>query len=497
MSSTFIIQCVNRFFSSVSIMLLSSSILHASDILEKNSTTERSFMESASRQKQTQRKPRKSEPLQRNKITNYFKPSQTIPLLHGIKVPSHTTSIKRQPSSLLEKKEKGIIPTNDDVIMYEYPQGLSIPQYADRTKTSREREVYLDSNEPNPKRRKLDPKKNISLVPTVRDESTIFENDKAIWIKKGFELIIGKDDHLDCMLNLIKSAKFHILISSHSVNFLPQEIFYALKNAVDRGIQIDVRSPTIKYDPFNEEILYRQYNVHGKHLIIDKEVVVIGSFNWLDISEDSYAPQELSIFIKNENSNQIYGKIMQALIRYETNNSHISNDEPTQKRSDIFLKTIDIEPSSQLHILTTLAHHEQFLRCICKNAIKTIKVYSPFLKFYNARERLKIITDSVGDDVKIEFLLNHLTDKKESERLIKQINNFIKSKKLEERVKVTKLEGFHYKTIIVDGETLSIGSFNWLSSSRDEESEGHNQDTTIVLQGLIAQHFIKELKTRL
>jgi hypothetical protein len=41
----------------------------------------------------------------------------------------------------------------------------------------------------------------------------------------------------------------------------------------------------------------------------------------------------------------------------------------------------------------------------------------------------------------------------------------------------------HLKTVVVDDELIAEGSFNWLSASRDEESDAHNHEVTLVLDG--------------
>jgi len=49
---------------------------------------------------------------------------------------------------------------------------------------------------------------------------------------------------------------------------------------------------------------------------------------------------------------------------------------------------------------------------------------------------------------------------------------------------------FHLKTIIVDEHTIAEGSFNWLSAIRDETSDSHNHEATIVARGKVAARLI-------
>lgn len=51
---------------------------------------------------------------------------------------------------------------------------------------------------------------------------------------------------------------------------------------------------------------------------------------------------------------------------------------------------------------------------------------------------------------------------------------------------------FHLKTLIVDDEVITEGSFNWLSAVRDEESEFHNHEATLLVRGSAASTLIQQ-----
>lgn len=69
------------------------------------------------------------------------------------------------------------------------------------------------------------------------------------------------------------------------------------------------------------------------------------------------------------------------------------------------------------------------------------------------------------------------------------ISDFIKGHpKLKGKTKLEPLQSSHRKTLIVDNETRSEGSFNWLSSAPSIESDFHNQDTSLVIQGPIVRN---------
>ena len=53
-------------------------------------------------------------------------------------------------------------------------------------------------------------------------------------------------------------------------------------------------------------------------------------------------------------------------------------------------------------------------------------------------------------------------------------------------------DDFHLKTLIIDDNIIAEGSFNWFSAVRNENSEYHNHEATLLVRGRAAAELIAE-----
>ncbi|MBN2738813.1 MAG: hypothetical protein JXR70_17655 [Spirochaetales bacterium] len=63
--------------------------------------------------------------------------------------------------------------------------------------------------------------------------------------------------------------------------------------------------------------------------------------------------------------------------------------------------------------------------------------------------------------------------------------------------KLSVLSGIHNKTIMIDREVFIEGSFNWLSAVRDETSQYHRYETSLVVQAPYCERFIQRAEQEL
>ncbi len=310
--------------------------------------------------------------------------------------------------------------------------------------------------------------------------------------------------------NLIDSARERILITTESVGFIPDEILDALRDACDRGVKIWIVSnkplSEQKCDFLEEQgISCEELNIHGKHLIVDKHYAVIGSANWLSFSDEDANLDDHAIKIsRNKNYvDKIWRWTFAKIINYRKIFISKMNDEPLpnieHNKSHLELS---INSSSRFLLLTTLEQHNDYLKFICGGAKKSIEIYSPFISIANAKKRLNLISDVIKKDVKLCIVLNEYDLIDNTHDKYHVISEFIKRHpKLKDITTITPHRGFHRKTLIVDSETdnptLSEGSFNWLSSAMSIESDFHNQDTSLVIQGPVVRDLVKDKRRRL
>lgn len=323
--------------------------------------------------------------------------------------------------------------------------------------------------------------------------------------------LIKKNRKLQKLLNdLIDSARERILITTESVGFIPDEILDALRDACDRGVKIWIVSnkplSEQKCDFLEEQgISCEELNIHGKHLIVDKRCAVIGSANWLNLSDEDVELDDHVIKISRNKDyvDKIWRWTFAKIISYRKVSIAKMNDEPLPyvEHNKPHLE-LPINNSSRILLLTTLQQHNDYLKFICRDAKKSITIYSPFISIANAKKRLDLIAEVIKKDVKLCIVLNEydLIDNKRDKYQV--ISDFIKHHpKLKDLTTITPHKGFHRKTLMIDCETdnptLSEGSFNWLSSAMSTESEFHNQDTSLVIQGPIVRNLVKEKPRRL
>jgi len=304
-------------------------------------------------------------------------------------------------------------------------------------------------------------------------------------------LISGNNDHYELLLDLIDQAREEIFISSYKVNYLPEELLYALGKAKHRKVHIHVYYGIHKEIPEFAEKYFENsgfkggdFKTHSKPFMVDRKHVVIGSHNWLDLKNDetfslTNDDTDKSIMITNapEITKKIAGRIWQDTISYRDGNE--PSFIPYQR---------NILNSSKILLLTTLTQHEDFLINICQDVHYELIIYSPFFTFLNAKKRLSLISDSLNDKPFVRVKL-FLRDERDIEQLMRYIN---KIPNLKTRTTVNQYNG-HQKTLLADDNLRAEGSFNWLSSAANEESEYSNHDITVAIMGKEAVSSLVEI----
>ncbi|MBA2368008.1 MAG: hypothetical protein H0V82_03180 [Candidatus Protochlamydia sp.] len=315
-------------------------------------------------------------------------------------------------------------------------------------------------------------------------KKTIIKQRNSLKDKCKIKHISDSVQHFELLQKIFTIAKDHLLITSHTVSWLPEDIYELFLDAVDRGIKINVIYNT-DIDPRIEEffenngIRYEQNSIHAKYLIVDKKQFVVGSYNWLDfrnIDDSSIGESGDRSFKISKNEkyvHQLRGKVWSEIISHR--------EEPSEKKGD-FKKLSISGDSSNLTLLTTLFDHEDFLLKACRDAKRKIEIHSPFVTYANATKRLSDIAKILSNNVRIDLYVGEGLDK---------LKGFIKNHSVLINNTHIYLDDFHRKTLIIDDELISEGSFNWLSSSNSLASEFHNHDASLVVKGPISRDMIE------
>ncbi|MBT0548919.1 AAA domain-containing protein [Riemerella anatipestifer] len=150
----------------------------------------------------------------------------------------------------------------------------------------------------------------------------------------------------------------------------------------------------------------------------------------------------------------------------------------------IFSKnTLFTDDKDRVHHLTTLDEHRNALKKCFKIATSEIIISSPFISInaINDDGVSELIKEAINKDIKVTILTDENLDMKDGKLKL----HSLKGRKLleESGAKLITYKGIHNKTICVDDKLLIEGSFNWLSASRNVESEFARKEISLVLQG--------------
>lgn len=302
-----------------------------------------------------------------------------------------------------------------------------------------------------------------------------------------FQRIVGEQEHVTELLSLIRSAQKKIEIFSWTLGYLPTDLFKALCNASNRGVEILLTVQDVKREETLEALEEENIQVndgrktHTKFVIADKHTAMVGSYNYLswknNDEEYGVGDKESSCKITGNTDiiTRIRGRIYRDMIAYEKGEAPL-----------IHPFSMDLPRDSTFFLLTNLRHHQDFFKCAIQNARDKIIIYSPFIYGRNTLAQLKIIEEKVGEKV---FLVIHIKpdDTRQLNWALAQVPQ------LKKRFKILPSQ-FHRKSLLIDPQSDNChfcdGSFNWFSAATDIENEACNQETSIVLTGPRARHYL-------
>lgn len=330
--------------------------------------------------------------------------------------------------------------------------------------------------------------KSLTLIPSKPLTAPIIPQQKQVETSARVEQIVGRVEHFDEFIELIKSAQKKIEIFSWTLDFLPEDAFFALKNAAEDGVEIILTVNEVKNETTRESLedLGIQINderiTHTKIIYVDDRVAVVGSYNFLSTQDDDENEDELteSSFKISEDLSlvrKIRGRIYADMIRYE------KGEKPLRTPWSYILPD-----NSGMLLLTNLEHHQGFFRDILAQATQKVVIYSPFIYRDNAEERLGEMAKTLKNNVSVTLYAfeDHLSS-------LRWALNQHPSLKSRVTIKTTKA---HRKSLIVDPDSpntccFSEGSFNWFSASNSLNDKA-NQETSIVVSGSHAKRLLED-----
>ena len=307
-------------------------------------------------------------------------------------------------------------------------------------------------------------------------------------------------EHLELLQLAFTQAKKTILITSYSINketFLKANLYELIPSACSRGVKIYIYHNDYKFINKNIMSFLSKHGVfceeaytHSKILAVDSNLIVTGSFNWLSTINSKYPESE-------EGSLVFRGKICEDLkkdfweyIKYYRHQQFANKKAIREfKRDPDHDSTIiyDLDNHTELGYMPSLDQQCGFFQACFEEAKQHLIICSPFISSkgeYQDDIDQEVLRNTVNRGVKIFFVCSENSDSLNSFR------NFL-SKVNSPNIYLIPVSHIHLKTIIIDYRTIAEGSFNWLSAMRDEESDYHNHEQTLYVQGAMAKTLIE------
>ena len=333
---------------------------------------------------------------------------------------------------------------------------------------------------------------------TYQSQKKLQSSQKELSEEVHTKLLNTFESHQDHLFASIKKAKKSILITSHTFSAKLQsqrKLFDALRESSLRNVKVylyfnnDYALKDKEID-FLEETGIKLSNptVHSKLLIIDKNLITCGSFDWLSDTIYTQSNKEASLVLEGKDLNPFIQDIWETLKKYNRLSYHPNTQYKIERNfrelgSQVLIDDITNE---EYELLTTPHQHDEFFLECLDTAKHKITMCSPFitrdrkhLEFIFPKSTLQNFLTSGkilhifyrANDENIRFLREHLAAFVVPNLLLSPVDNL------------------HRKTLIVDDAYVE-GSFNWLSSARSLEDEYFFMETSFIIKGPKAKTFI-------
>jgi len=302
-----------------------------------------------------------------------------------------------------------------------------------------------------------------------------------------------KEEHLEILRSAFNEARYTILITTYAINqdtLIAANLYKYIDQAIRRGVKIYCYYNDTK--PIEQSVLrnFLQLGVninytltHSKILAVDHTWCVLGSFNWLSAIDIRYPySMNASIICRGEICQELVEDLWDYLKFYRNLQFGRFGSVIKFARENDGSIVYEIAPGEELSYLTTLDEHLGFLQEIFTVARKRIVICAPFISSaatYKEEFDEKTLRNTVQRGVEIFFICPpNVSSFLEFKALLASIRS--------PNIHLVEVANFHQKTIILDDTLIAEGSFNWLSASRDEGSDFHNHETTIIVKGELA-----------
>lgn len=309
--------------------------------------------------------------------------------------------------------------------------------------------------------------------------------------------LVSDTDHIQFLKNVLCTAKSDVMITSYQVQskrLFDDGIGQAIIDAAERGVKVYIyyeHRPYFAKDDYadlklvsNSCAKFEENANHSKCVIKDKEIVAIGSYNWLCNSwGDSY---NASLVFSGGVTPGIIEEVWQGIRFYQSlKYGNFNGKQSFANDNKSFLPgEYQFLPGQFLYTLRIPEAHHSFLNEVFEKATQNIKLYSPFIRLDKLR---KTVTPQLLQNLEqrgVCFTLISLPspcDKVPEEEnnifalLSELTSNYINFSYLTQNV--------HAKSLDMDNDVACEGSFNWLSAVDKTDHSANNFEMSIAIKG--------------
>lgn len=308
-------------------------------------------------------------------------------------------------------------------------------------------------------------------------------------------------DHVSLLKKAFQVARKKILITSYDIShqaLLRLDFYSDLRDVLSRGVKVYIYYNDQKGADQEALLSLRRLSgvlcdeafTHSKFLCVDDQWVSIGSFNWLSsyVAESEEEATEGSIVSYDREVNKdLIQEIWRHLRFYRSlqfeNIGAICKFEkdPNNEATAVY----PFSSGSEMEYIPTLEQHCGFLQEVFERAKKKIVICSPFLSMRQCSEDISpaILRSISQRNISVFFVTSNRN--LEYSRLGDYLDSLHS-----ETIYLIGHDNFHLKTLIIDDEVIAEGSFNWLSATRNIDSDCHNHEATLLVRGKAALNLI-------
>ncbi len=317
---------------------------------------------------------------------------------------------------------------------------------------------------------------------SIDTQFTLLETSPSSGIpRKRLTRLGSTDEHIAELTNAFLYATEKILITSNSLDsdtFEKMDLYNLICVARARGVEIniyccdsqDVELNILQFLAENA-VNIESTKSNSKILAVDDSLIAIGSYNWLSgIAARNSDVCEGTIVFNDPICAELLVEICNHIKHYQNNiNSlyyHLSEA--------CFLKYI---PTADQH----RTHCTQAFQIARQNII----ICTPYISSnFTLDIDLNLISRLAHDKVEMYFIC------REDDRNLTVFSKYI-NEVSSPYIHILTSKNFHLKTIIVDDESISEGSFNWFSAGPHDPQKPHHHEATFEVSGIIAKNMIE------